>query len=126
VEVVTNIIPTLNDDDAQLSGIAAWIRDTLGELTPWHVTRFHPHHHLTHLPPTPLETIERACEIGEKAGLKFVYAGNVPGHASESTRCPACGRVVVKRYGYETDASGLSGSRCRHCGAELNFRPKEG
>jgi len=126
VEVVTNIIPTLNDDDAQLGGIAGWIRDALGELTPWHVTRFYPHHHLTHLPSTPLETIERACEIGKKAGLKFVYAGNIPGHASESTKCPACGRVAVGRVGYETDTSGLNGSKCRSCGAELNFRPKEG
>ncbi len=126
VEVVTNIIPTMNDDETQLGGIAGWIHDNLGELTPWHVTRFHPHHHLTHLPPTPLETIERAVTIGEKAGLKFVYAGNVPGHQSESTRCPACGKAAVKRYGYETDAGGLNGSKCRSCGAELNFRPREG
>ncbi len=126
VEVVTNIIPTMNDDDEQLGGIANWIRDNLGELTPWHVTRFHPHHHLTHLPPTPLETIERAAAIGETAGLKFVYAGNVPGHQSESTRCPACGKVVVSRVGYQTDTGGLNGSRCRSCGAELNFRPGEG
>ena len=122
VEAVTNIIPTMNDDDEQIEGIAGWIRDELGELTPWHVTRFHPHHHLTHLPATPLATLERACEIGHKAGLKFVYAGNVPGHSSESTRCPACGNRCVERYGYEVDAAGLDGSRCKYCGAELNFR----
>jgi pyruvate formate lyase activating enzyme len=122
VEVVTNIIPTMNDDDEQLGGIAGWIRDTLGELTPWHVTRFHPQHNLTHLPPTPVETIDRACEIGHKAGLKFVYAGNVPGHASESTRCPACGATAVTRSGYQARAEGLDGSRCRQCGAALNFR----
>jgi len=46
VEVVTNIIPTINDDDEQLNGIARWIYDNLGELTPWHVTRFHPEHYL--------------------------------------------------------------------------------
>jgi pyruvate formate lyase activating enzyme len=122
VEVVTNIIPTINDDTEQLEGIAKWIRDELGELTPWHVTRFHPHHHMTHLPPTPLATIERACEIGHKAGLKFVYAGNVPGHQSESTTCYACGRSNVKRFGYQTKVEGLEGSRCGFCGAELNFR----
>ncbi len=129
VEVVTNIIPTLNDDDSQLEGIAHWIRDELGELTPWHVTRFYPHHRLTHLPPTPPETIDRACEIGKKAGLKFIYGGNVPGHESESTRCYSCGKVVVKRWGYETEVTGLDGSKCRYCGAELNIRspgPKEG
>ncbi|MCJ7664290.1 MAG: AmmeMemoRadiSam system radical SAM enzyme [Desulfobacterales bacterium] len=129
VEVVTNIIPTLNDDDSQLEGIAHWIRNELGELTPWHVTRFYPHHRLTHLPPTPPETIDRACEIGKKAGLKFIYGGNVPGHESESTRCYSCGKVVVKRWGYETEVTGLDGSKCRYCGAELNIRspgPKEG
>ncbi len=123
VEAVTNIIPTMNDDDEQLEGIASWIKNELGELTPWHVTRFHPMHRLMDLPSTPLETIDRACEIGRKAGLKFVYAGNIPGHESESTRCYACGRIVVGRRGYETEVTGLSGSKCRYCGAELNFRP---
>lgn len=122
VEVVSNIIPTLNDDDAQLEGLAKWIKDELGELTPWHVTRFYPQHNLTHLPPTPVETIEKACEIGKKAGLKFIYAGNIPGHDSESTRCYACGKMIVNRIGYETKATGLDGSRCKYCGAELNFR----
>ncbi|MDD5338053.1 MAG: AmmeMemoRadiSam system radical SAM enzyme [Dehalococcoidales bacterium] len=123
VEVVTNIVPTLNDDDKQLKGIADWICKELGELTPWHVTRFYPHHHLTDLPTTPLETIERAADIGRKAGLKFVYAGNVPGHDSENTRCYNCGKVVVKRVGYNTEAAGLKGSTCRYCGVDLNFVP---
>jgi pyruvate formate lyase activating enzyme len=122
VEVVTNIIPTMNDDDEQLTGIASWVKKELGELTPWHVTRFHPLHRLKNLPPTPLETIERAYEIGQKAGLKFVYAGNVPGHSSESTACYSCGKLIVARYGYQTDIKGLDGSRCRFCGADLNFR----
>jgi pyruvate formate lyase activating enzyme len=122
VEVITNIIPTMNDDAEQLEQIANWIKDELGELTPWHVTRFYPHHRLTHLPPTPLDTIERAVEIGKKAGLRFIYAGNVPGHQSESTRCYTCGKVVVRRIGYDTEVVGLEGSRCRFCGAELNFR----
>ena len=124
VEVVTNIIPTMNDDDQQLEDIANWIRNELGELTPWHVTRFHPHHHMMHLPPTAIATIERAYEIGRRAGLKFVYAGNVPGHQSESTRCYSCGKLNVERFGYQTEIKGLDGSRCRYCGAELNFRPR--
>jgi pyruvate formate lyase activating enzyme len=115
VEVVTNIIPTMNDDDD-------WIRDELGELTPWHVTRFYPHHRMIQLPSTSLSTLERACEIGQKAGLKFIYAGNIPGHKSESTVCYSCGKVNVERYGYYTTVVDLEGSKCRFCGAELNFR----
>ncbi len=122
LEVVTNIIPTYNDDDEQLRGIAGWIYGELGELTPWHVTRFHPSYRLTDVPMTPLSTLERACEIGEKAGLKFIYTGNVPGHRSENTVCYSCGKTVIERHGYRTNASGLDGSRCRFCGTDLNIR----
>ena len=122
VEVVTNIIPTMNDDNEQLEGIAGWIYSALGELTPWHVTRFYPHHEVTDLPPTPQETIDRACDIGKKAGLKFIYAGNIPGHENESTKCYNCGKIVIKRWGYDVKVGGLSGSKCKYCGAELNFR----
>ena len=122
VEVVTNIIPTMNDDDQQLEGIANWIRDELGELTPWHVTRFYPQYHMMNLPPTPVSTLEHAYNIGRKAGLNFVYAGNVPGHKSESTICYSCGKTVVQRFGYQTELVGLEDSKCQFCGAELNFR----
>jgi len=122
VEVVTNIIPSMNDDDQQLEGIARWIHDELGELTPWHVTRFYPAHQMLGLPPTPVATLEHALSIGKKAGLRFVYIGNVPGHQSENTLCYSCGKPVVQRLGYQTWVVGLNGSRCRFCGAELNFR----
>ncbi len=80
VECVTNIIPTLNDDDEQLKNIAKFIKNELGEETPWHVTRFYPCLEFSHLPITPVETLEKAREIGIKSGLKHVYVGNVPGH----------------------------------------------
>jgi len=124
VEVVTNVIPTMNDDDEQLKGIAEWIRDELGELTPWHVTRFHPQYKMNHLPSTPVDTLERAFAIGQEAGLKFVYTGNVPGHDSENTICYSCGKLVVKRLGYQTQLVGLKGSHCSFCGADLNMRTK--
>jgi len=122
IEVVTNIIPTMNDDDEQLEGIATWIRDRLGELTPWHVTRFYPQHNLQHIPPTPISTIERAYDIGKRVGLRFVYVGNLHGHDGENTTCYSCGRMVVKRVGYQAELVGLDGSKCRFCGEELNFR----
>ncbi|MDD5038332.1 MAG: AmmeMemoRadiSam system radical SAM enzyme [Dehalococcoidales bacterium] len=124
IEVVTNIIPTMNDDDEQLKGIANWIRNELGELTPWHVTRFYPNYKMMNLPPTPIFSLERAYNIGQQAGLKFIYAGNVPGHQSESTTCYSCGKTVVQRFGYQTKMIGLDGSKCRFCHAELNFRMK--
>jgi pyruvate formate lyase activating enzyme len=122
VEVVTNVIPTMNDDVGQLEGIATWIRDSLGELTPWHVTRFYPCHQLSHLPPTPVSTLEQAYAIGQQVGLRFIYIGNVPGHSGENTNCYSCGNTVIQRVGYQTQVLGLEGSKCKFCGAELNFR----
>jgi len=125
-EVVTNIIPTMNDDDEQLNGIATWIFNNLGAETPWHITRFHPNYLVTDLMPTPLSTLEHAYNIGRKAGLRFVYLGNVPGHFSETTVCCNCGKPVVERRGYQTRICGLNGSRCQYCGADLNFRINRG
>ncbi|MBI4215841.1 MAG: AmmeMemoRadiSam system radical SAM enzyme [Chloroflexi bacterium] len=122
LEVVTNIIPTMNDDEAQLKGIAAWIRDSLGDDTPWHLTRFYPNYQFGHLPPTPLPTLERAYALGREAGLRFVYLGNVPGHASESTVCYRCGETAVARQGYASRIVGLKDGSCAKCGSDLNFR----
>jgi pyruvate formate lyase activating enzyme len=122
IEVVTNVIPTMNDDEGQLHALAHWIRDNLGELTPWHVTRFYPHHKLLHLPPTPIPTLERAWQIGRKAGLHFVYIGNVPGHQAENTSCYSCGKLLVERFGYQTRIRGLKDSRCSFCGSGVNMR----
>jgi pyruvate formate lyase activating enzyme len=126
VEVVTNIIPTMNDDDEQLNGIARWINNELGSETPWHVTRFHPNYQISDLPPTPLTTLEHAYALGRQAGLKFVYLGNVPGHFSETTVCNSCGQPVVERTGYQTKVCGLNDSCCRFCGTDLNFRVDRG
>jgi pyruvate formate lyase activating enzyme len=123
VEIVTNVIPTLNDDEAQLHGIARWIREELGEATPWHVTAFQPHHKLGHVPPTPVETLDRAIAIGHEEGLLFVYPGNVFGHPNESTRCPRCNEVVISRAGYQTRKRAVtSDGNCAKCGADLNIR----
>lgn len=93
-----------------------------GELTPWHVTRFNPMHKLRHLSSTPVSTLERAYSIGKKAGLRFVYTGNVPGMTTENTVCYNCGKVNIHRVGFKTEIVGLDGSRCRFCGTDLNMR----
>jgi pyruvate formate lyase activating enzyme len=122
VEVVTNITPGINDDDEQLKGIAGWIAAELGELTPWHITRFYPQRDMLEYPPTPLDTLAHAMDIGREAGLKFVYPGNVDAHDTANTICYNCHNLIVRRDGYHTDVLGLDGSKCKYCGAELNFR----
>ncbi|MGE0902857.1 MULTISPECIES: AmmeMemoRadiSam system radical SAM enzyme [Dehalococcoides] len=129
VEVVTNIIPAYNDDSEQLTGIARWIKTRLGELTPWHVTRFYPCRDMQNTPSTPLETLEKAVEIGKGEGLKYIYLGNVPGHKSETTCCPECGQALIRRKGYNSEICGLDNDRCRRCQSKLYIRlssPAEG
>jgi len=122
VEIVTNVIPTFNDDDETLRGIAAWVAAELGPATPWHVTRFMPYLEFAHLPPTPIATLERAVGIGRDAGLEFVYLGNVPGHEGENTVCPNCKRLLVRRTGYAVEDVALRGTFCAMCGQNVNVR----
>jgi pyruvate formate lyase activating enzyme len=119
VEIVTLVIPGWNDDDKQLQDIAAWIRDNLGEATPWHVTRFVPYLELKDLHVTDVATLERARQIGFDAGLKYVYIGNVPGHKGENTYCPNCKHLLIERVGYETEIKGLKDHKCDNCGESI-------
>lgn len=118
VECVTNVVPTINDSDAELRDIARWIALDLGPDTPWHVTRFMPYLEFSDLPATPIETLERAQRIGAQAGLQYVYLGNVPKAGGEDTHCPVCSGVAVAREGFSADKSGLNDHRCS-CGAYL-------
>jgi len=86
---------------------------------PLHFSRFSPLYKLKNLPPTPVETLERARETALEAGLKFVYLGNVPGHPGENTYCPKCGRVVIGRAGYSLTEMNLKSGHCRFCGREI-------
>jgi pyruvate formate lyase activating enzyme len=119
VEIVTNIIPSLNDDPEQLKGIASWIFDELGPDTPWHVTRFTPCLEYKDLPQTPEETLEKAYEIGKNRGLKFVYLGNVPMHGFENTYCPQCGALIIERQGFDIMSYNIEHGRCAYCSSEL-------
>ncbi len=122
IEVTTNVVPTWNDDSESLTSIADWIYDNLGPLTVWHVSRFIPHHKLSHLEPTPVETLLKAREIGYKAGLKYVVIGNVHGlEGAEDTLCPGCGKPLIKRSGLHTKILALDGTKCSHCNAETGI-----
>jgi pyruvate formate lyase activating enzyme len=122
VEIVTNVIPAMNDDEPTLRGIAEWIVGALGPETPWHVTRFTPHLELAHLSATPIRTLERAKTIGEQAGLRFVYIGNVADHPGQNTVCPGCRRLVARRTGFAVEDLAVRDGRCDMCGADLNMR----
>jgi len=122
VEAITNVIPTMNDDDEQLRALARWIAKDLGELTPWHVTPFFPYLEMSHLLPTHIKTVDRAREIGLEHGLRFVCVGNVPGHDAENSDCYNCGKLAIERVGYQTRMVGVQNGKCEYCGADLNVR----
>jgi pyruvate formate lyase activating enzyme len=119
VEVVSNIVPGMNDDEASLEAMAQWVRESLGVATPWHVTRFLPEFELSYLPATPIATLEKAAAVGRRVGLQFVYVGNVPGHQTRHTVCPSCSRTVIHRETRGAERVEVVGGRCRFCGADL-------
>jgi len=119
VEVVSNIVPGLNDDDASLKAMAGWVRGQLGAGTPWHVTRFLPDFELSYLPPTPIKALERGVTLGKAAGLRFVYIGNVQGHPARNTICPACGRTVIQRGEHKIEKLWVERGLCTTCGEDL-------
>lgn len=122
VEVITNVTPTINDSDQMLQSIASWIAGSLGPDVPWHVTRFHPYLDLSHIPPTPIETLERAREIGTKEGLNFVYIGNVSGHPGEDTYCPGCKMMIIKRDGFCISEYHIKDGACKFCRKVISGR----
>jgi pyruvate formate lyase activating enzyme len=111
VEVVTNVIPGINDSDVELGRLATWIATHLGKRTPWHVTRFVPFRELSDVPCTPVATLEKARQIGFDVGLLYVYIGNVPGHPGENTYCPKCGRVAIGRYHFSIIAYNMESEK---------------
>lgn len=119
LEITTLVITGENDDEKQLQGIARFIAEELGPDTPWHVSRFFPRHRMPDHAVTPESSLERALEAGDRAGLRYIYLGNVNGAGRESTRCPACGATVIGRSGYRITAFNLRDGSCGTCGAAI-------
>jgi len=121
VEVVTLVIPGFNDSNEELFEAARFLRSVSADL-PWHVTAFHPDYKMTDHDYTPPQTLIRAAEIGREAGLNYVYAGNLPGRVEdyESTRCPQCNKLLVRRQGYVVTAYHITEQgNCSYCGAPI-------
>lgn len=120
-EVVNLVVPTLNDSDESLKELSRWVKTELGPDTPLFFSRFTPNYRLQNLPQTPVETLTKARDIALKEGLRYVYVGNVPGHPGESTYCPKCGKIMVRRYGYAVLENLLTpnSGRCPYDGTRI-------
>lgn len=100
-EIVTLVIPGFNDSEDELRRAADFIVSVSPDI-PWHVTAFHQDYRMTENANTTAAQLIHACEIGREAGLRYIYAGNLPGRVGrwENTYCPNCDELLVERYGY--------------------------
>lgn len=120
VEVTTLVIPHYNDSEEELTKIAQFI-STIDPGIPWHVTQFYPTYKLINEPRTPIETLQKARDIGKRAGLRYVYTGNIPGDEGENTYCYKCGELLIQRMGYLIQANHITDdSLCPSCGSEID------
>ncbi|MFA5388198.1 MAG: AmmeMemoRadiSam system radical SAM enzyme [Candidatus Omnitrophota bacterium] len=117
VEVTTLIIPGQNDSKEELEGIAGFIAGT-GTDIPWHVSRFHPDYKYLDSGPTPLETLKTAKAVGEKAGLRYIYLGNVL--EGNDTYCYNCKNRLIKRAVFEIKENNINNGRCPKCGTAVD------
>ncbi|MCS7227849.1 MAG: AmmeMemoRadiSam system radical SAM enzyme [Endomicrobia bacterium] len=115
LEIVNLVIPTLNDNPEDVKKMCQWIKENLGEEVPLHFTRFYPTYKTTHLPYTPIETLETCYKIAKNVGLKYVYIGNVPGHKYNSTYCPGCDKRLIYRIHFEVLENNIKDGKCKYC-----------
>ncbi|GAB4176867.1 MAG: AmmeMemoRadiSam system radical SAM enzyme [Thalassobaculales bacterium] len=119
-EITTLLIPGLNDGEAEISELAAWILEELGPDVPLHFTAFHPDHRMMDRPPTPHATLAMARRLALRRGLRHVYCGNVRDSARATTWCHACGTALIRRDAYAILAWNLGADgACPHCATPL-------
>ena len=118
IEITTLLIPGLNDSEAELRDMVAWLASVSPDL-PWHISAFRPEYKLLDRPSTPHRTLIRAWEIGKEAGMRYVYVGNVHDSQRESTHCPACGQLLISRSWYNVTLHWRKPGVCHACGERI-------
>jgi pyruvate formate lyase activating enzyme len=119
LELVNLVVPGLNDSEDMQRALSRWVVGEVGPDVPLHFTRFHPDYQMNNLPPTPVQTLERARAIALDEGVHYAYVGNVPGHPGDDTYCPKCGVTLIQRQGFFIAANHLQDGRCPACGEAI-------
>lgn len=123
IEITNLVVPKLGDSLDRIRELAVWVKDNLGEDTPFHLLRFHPDYRLTDIPSTSIALLEKAYEAAKATGLNYVYLGNVPGHRYENTYCPNCKTLVIKRLSFEILKWNLTEDmHCPECGHKIAIK----
>ena len=115
LEITNLVIPSWTDDLDMIKRMCDWLCAHGLSDSPLHFSRFIPLYRLPQLPVTPLSTLEKARDIALRAGVKFVYLGNIPGHEAENTYCPKCRKMIVERRGFTILANYIVGNKCSFC-----------
>lgn len=118
IEITTLIIPGKNDSQEELEQIAQFIAN-IDQNIPWHVTAFHPDYQMLDVPATEADILLKAYHMGKKAGLKYVYVGNILDEDHASTFCPKCETPLVRRNGYAVALEHLDDGKCDQCGTSI-------
>ena len=120
LEITNLIVPSWTDDFDMIKKMCDWLVENGFAEFPLHFSRFYPMYKLTQLPQTPINTLLKAKEIADKAGLKYVYIGNVPLVGAENTICPNCRKLIVARKGFAILSNQIENGKCKYCGFKIN------
>ena len=125
IEITNLVIPKIGDSITQITNLTKWIVNYLGPNTPFHLLRFYPDYKMTNIPITPTENMEHTYLVSKSEGLRFIYLGNMAGHVTENTYCPACSELVIRRDGFAiTQWSLTSDMCCQFCDNQLPIKGK--
>ena len=119
LEITNTVVPTYNDNVADVERMCKWIRNELGDDVPLHFARFYPYHKLKNLSPTPTAIMEAMRTTAVKVGMKYVYIGNIPGHPGEHTYCSNCNKLLIRRFGFKILEYFIKDGECSYCGQKI-------
>jgi pyruvate formate lyase activating enzyme len=119
LEITNLVVPEWTDNMDMIKKMCKWLYKNGFEHTPLHFSRFSPLYKLTHLPLTPVTTLNQAYLIAKEEGLNYVYIGNVPGSDKQNTFCPSCNKVVIERKGYKILQKNIINGKCKLCNSAI-------
>lgn len=122
IEVTNLLIPGYNDSKEDIKALISFMVEEVGVEVPLHFTRFFPQYQMQNIPPTNIESLQRAHDLAKESGMQYVYIGNAPTADGETTFCPECGEPIIKRDGFSVVSDELKKTRkCPKCKAPLNI-----
>lgn len=120
LEVTYLLIPEINEDLEMIEEMCNWLVKNNFQENPLHFSKFVPLYKLSHLKTTSLNILEKVAQIALKAGIKYIYLGNVPGHEAENTFCPNCKKILIERTGYHILKNFIKNNTCGFCNEKIS------